>query len=108
MSEPREITEQAVEAAVDAALAAIAAAGDSAALKQVRTEHTGEKSTLAQLNAELRNVPNAWHYAFMDTPAMAIASEDGDLAADPPGFDRAAFLARLGAELCDFFDEVLR
>jgi len=39
---------------------------------------------------------------------MAIASEDGDLAADPPGFDRAAFLARLGAELCDFFDEVLR
>ena len=58
MSEPHEITEQAVEAAVDAALAAIAAAGDSAALKQVRTEHTGEKSTLAQLNAELRNVPN--------------------------------------------------
>jgi len=58
VSEPREITEQAVEAAVDAALAAIAAAGDSAALKQVRTEHTGEKSTLAQLNAELRNVPN--------------------------------------------------
>jgi len=43
VSEPREITEQAVEAAVDAALAAIAAAGDSAALKAVRTEHTGEK-----------------------------------------------------------------
>ncbi len=42
VSEPREITEQAVEAAVDAALAAIAAAGDSAALKAVRTEHTGE------------------------------------------------------------------
>ena len=58
--------------------------------------------------AELRNVPNAWHYAFMDTPGMAIASEDGDLAADPPGFDRAAFLARLGVELCDFFDEALR
>ena len=35
MSEPLQITEPAVEAAVDAALAAIAAAGDSAALKAV-------------------------------------------------------------------------
>ena len=58
--------------------------------------------------AELRNVPNAWHFAFMDAPGMAIPSEDGDLAADPPGFDRAAFLTRLGVELCDFFDEALR
>ena len=58
--------------------------------------------------AELRNVPNAWHFAFMDTPSNAIPTEDGDLAADPPGFDRAAFLARLGVELCTFFDETLR
>jgi len=58
VSEPREITEQSVESAVAAALAAIASAGDSAALKAVRAEHTGEKSELAQLNAELRNVPN--------------------------------------------------
>jgi predicted dienelactone hydrolase len=58
--------------------------------------------------AEFRNVPNAWHFAFMDAPGNAIPTEDGDLAADPPGFDRAAFLARLGAELCVFFDEALR
>ena len=58
--------------------------------------------------AEFRNVPNAWHFAFMDAPGNAIPTEDGDLAADPPGFDRAAFLARLGAELCAFFDEALR
>ena len=58
--------------------------------------------------AELRIVPNAWHFAFMDTPTRAIQTEDGDLAADPPGFDRAAFLARLGMELCNFFDQALR
>lgn len=58
MSEPLEITEPAVESAVEQALAAIAAAADSAALKQVRAEHTGEKSQLAQLNGLLRSVPN--------------------------------------------------
>jgi predicted dienelactone hydrolase len=57
---------------------------------------------------ELRRVPNAWHFAFMDTPSSAIATEDGDLAADPPGFDRAAFLARLGQEMAVFFDQALR
>ena len=58
--------------------------------------------------AQLRRVPNAWHFAFMDTPTMPVPTEDGDLGADPPGFDRAAFLARLGQELCTFFDESLR
>lgn len=57
---------------------------------------------------ELRNVPNAWHFAFMDAPGNAIQTEDGDLAADPSGFDRAAFLARLGVELGAFFDQALR
>ncbi|BDZ53402.1 phenylalanine--tRNA ligase subunit alpha [Agromyces marinus] len=57
MSEPLQITEPAVAAAVDAALVAIASASDSAALKAVRAEHTGEKSTLARLNASLRDVP---------------------------------------------------
>jgi predicted dienelactone hydrolase len=57
---------------------------------------------------QLRRVPNAWHFAFMDTPSAAIATEDGDLGADPPGFDRAAFLIQLGRELAAFFDEALR
>lgn len=51
------ITPDAVGAALDAALAAVAAAADSAQLKQVRAEHVGEGSPLAQLNAQLRNVP---------------------------------------------------
>ncbi len=58
--------------------------------------------------ANLRRVPNAWHYAFMDMPGMSIPSPDGDLAANPPGFDRPAFLKQLGVELTAFFDQSLR
>jgi predicted dienelactone hydrolase len=57
---------------------------------------------------EQHRVPNAWHFAFMDTPSIAIATEDGDIAADPPGFDRKAFLQRLGREVSAFFDKALR
>jgi len=58
--------------------------------------------------AELRRVPNAWHFAFMDTPTQPLATPDGDIGADPPGFDRAAFLARLGGELVAFFDQAFQ
>lgn len=58
--------------------------------------------------AEYHLVPNAWHFAFMDTPTLPIPTPDGDIAADPPGFDRAAFLRRLGAELLAFFERTLR
>jgi len=53
-------------------------------------------------------IANAWHFAFADTPGIALTSEDGDLRADPPGFDRAAFLQRLARELPAFFDQALR
>jgi phenylalanyl-tRNA synthetase alpha chain len=51
------ITEPAVAAAVDAALAAINAATDSPTLKNVRAEHAGEASVLASLNAAIRDLP---------------------------------------------------
>lgn len=54
---------------------------------------------------ELHTVSNAWHFAFMDTPAMPIASDDGDVGANPPGFDRPAFLQQLGGELAVFFNK---
>ena len=57
--------------------------------------------------AELRRIPNAWHFAFMDTPGTAIPTDDGNIADDPPGFDRKAFLARLGREIPAFFDKAL-
>ena len=58
--------------------------------------------------AELHRVPNAWHFAFMDTPSMTIVTPDGDISADPPGFDRKTFLAILGGELAAFFDRALQ
>jgi predicted dienelactone hydrolase len=58
--------------------------------------------------AELHRVPNAWHFAFLDTPSMPIPSEDGDLGANPPGFDRQAFLEQLSSELPAFFDRTLQ
>jgi hypothetical protein len=30
------------------------------------------------------------------------------MAADPPGFDRAAFLKTLGPDIADFFDKTLQ
>ena len=53
----------------------------------------------------LHRVPNAWHFAFMDSPSMSIPSPDGDVAANPPGFDRAAFLQQLAGEITAFFDQ---
>ncbi|ANH39466.1 Phenylalanine--tRNA ligase alpha subunit [Nocardioides dokdonensis FR1436] len=46
-----------VEAARDAALAAIAAAADLEALKQVRLEHAGDRSPLALANREIGALP---------------------------------------------------
>jgi predicted dienelactone hydrolase len=56
----------------------------------------------------LQIVPNAGHYAFMNTPTMDLPSPDGSVARDPQGFDRAAFLDRLAQESITFFDKNLR
>ena len=55
----------------------------------------------------LHRVPNAWHFAFMDTPSMPLPSPDGDVAANPPGFDRDSFLKQLAVEITAFFDKAL-
>ena len=51
------ISDESVAAAVDVALAAIAASDDSTALKAARSAHVGEASVLSRLNATLRDVP---------------------------------------------------
>jgi len=38
---------------------------------------------------------------------MPIPSPDGDIAANPPGFDRGAFLKQLAGEITAFFDKAL-
>ncbi len=55
--------------------------------------------------AQIHRVANAWHFAFMDRPGMPIPTPDGDIGADPPGFDRPAFLKQLATELPAFFDK---
>ncbi len=54
--------------------------------------------------AQFHQVVNAWHFAFMDSPSSPIVTEDGDIAANPPGFDRSALLRRMQQELPAFFD----
>ncbi len=56
MSDSTPITEETVSAAVEAALAAVAAAEGLGALRAARTAHLGENSPLARLNASLRSV----------------------------------------------------
>ena len=58
--------------------------------------------------AQQLSVPGAWHFVFMDTPSMPLPSPDGDVGANPPGFDRAAFLDQLGRSLTAFFDQAWR
>jgi predicted dienelactone hydrolase len=58
-------------------------------------------------NNTLQIVPNAGHYAFMNTPTTDLPSPDGSVAADPQGFDRAAFLERLAQESIAFFNKNL-
>jgi len=51
------ITEEAVSAAVSAALAEIGAAGDAAALRAARSAHAGEASPIALMNAAIKELP---------------------------------------------------
>jgi len=66
------------------------------------------KQNMQGSNSTLELVPNAGHYAFMNTPTMDLPSPDGSVAADPPSFDRSAFLSRLAKEAIAFFDKNLR
>ena len=57
MSDSNPITPEAAEAAVEAALAAFAEATSVTQLKAARTEHAGDGSPIARLNALMRQVP---------------------------------------------------
>lgn len=50
-----------------------------------------------------RTVAGAGHFAFMAQSTMPLPSAAGDAAANPPGFDRPAFLAELDEEVAGFF-----
>ena len=101
MSAPTEITEATVTAAVNDALAAIAAAVDSAALKAVRTAHVGESSTLAQLNALMKDVPGDQKAAAGKLVGQAKGEVNQAFAAREEAIVREEQTAQLAAEKVD-------
>ena len=101
MSEPLQISESAVQQAVDAALAAIEGAADSAALKAARIEHTGEASVLARLNATLRDVPADRKAALGKLVGQARAEVGGAISARESRLVAAEEEAKLSAERVD-------
>ncbi|WP_434811807.1 phenylalanine--tRNA ligase subunit alpha [Microbacterium sp. bgisy189] len=101
MSDAPQITPEAVESAVAAALGAIAAAADTAALKAARAAHTAEGSPLAQLNAQMRHVPNDQKAAFGKLVGGARGQVNQALAAREDELAEAETAAQLEAERVD-------
>lgn len=95
------ISESAVAAAVEAALAAIAAAGDTAQLKAAKSAHAGEASPLAALNATLRDVPADQKAALGALVGRARAQVGQALTAREAELAEAEETARLAAEAID-------
>ncbi|WES65782.1 phenylalanine--tRNA ligase subunit alpha [Microbacter sp. GSS18] len=95
------ITPEAVETAVADALAAIAAAGDTAELKAARSAHSAEASPLAKLNARMREVPKDKKAEFGKLVGQARASVNQALAAREVELAEAELAAKLEAERVD-------
>lgn len=58
--------------------------------------------------AQASTVAGAGHFAFMAQPTFPLPSAAGDAAANPPGFDRVAFLPTLENQVAEFFEEQWR
>jgi phenylalanyl-tRNA synthetase alpha chain len=101
VSDLPEISPEAVDAAVHAALAAIAAAQDSVELKAVRAAHSAEGSPLAQLNAQLRSVPNERKAEFGKLVGQARGRVNQAFAARESEIAEAETAAKLAAEKVD-------
>ena len=96
-----EITEAAVESAVDAALAALATAPDTTALKAAKTAHAGDASPLAALNALLRDVPADQRAALGKLVGQARARVGQAVAAREAELAAAEERQKLAAEAID-------
>jgi phenylalanyl-tRNA synthetase alpha chain len=90
-----------VESAVDAALAAIAAASDTAELKAARAAHVAEGSPLAVLNASMRQVAPEHKAAFGKLIGQGRRQVAQALAAQEAVLAEAETAARLEAERVD-------
>jgi phenylalanyl-tRNA synthetase alpha chain len=101
VSDSTAISAETVDAAVEAALAAAASAPDLASFKAVKTEHLGETSTLARLNASLREVAPSEKAAAGKLVGQSRARVAQAFAAREAELDSAEETARLAAEAVD-------
>ena len=91
----------AVDAAVRAALDAVAAASDTAALRAARSAHAADSSPLAALNAQLRNVAPDRKAEFGKLVGQARGRVSQALASREAELVEAETAARLEAERVD-------
>ncbi|WP_205881139.1 phenylalanine--tRNA ligase subunit alpha [Leucobacter insecticola] len=95
------ISQSAVDAAVQAALAAFAAATSVADLKAARTAHAGDASALSQLNARMREVPKDEKAATGKLMGQARGRVEGAYKGREAELAKAEAAARLVAETVD-------
>jgi phenylalanyl-tRNA synthetase alpha chain len=101
VSEPTLISEQTAAEAVAAAITAITVATNSAELREARSAFTGEGSTLARMNASLKNVPNDQRAALGKLVGQARGQVNAALAAREAEVLVAEETARLASEAVD-------
>jgi phenylalanyl-tRNA synthetase alpha chain len=101
VSEPLQITESAAADAVADALGAITAATNSAELRVVRTDFTGEASILALMNASLRDAPNDQKATLGKIVGHARGQVNSAIAAREAQLLVAEESARLASEAVD-------
>jgi phenylalanyl-tRNA synthetase alpha chain len=101
VSEPTLITDSATADAVAAALSAIAAATTSIELRAARTEFTGEASTLARMNASLKDVPNDQKAALGKLVGQARGQVNAAIAEREAELLATEETARLASEAVD-------
>jgi len=96
-----QITPEAVDAAVSAALDAVASATDTAALKAARAAHSAEGSPLAKLNARMREVEPSRKAEFGKLIGQARGRVNQAFVAREAELAAAETAARLEAERVD-------
>lgn len=107
-SEVNPISQPAVDAAVEAALAAFAAAGSVAELKAARTEYAGDASAISQLNARMREVPKEEKAATGKLMGQARGRIEGAYKSRETELDAQETQQRLAAETVDVTEAPLR
>src|SRR5690606_4013731 len=95
------IDEQSITAAVDAPLAAIAAAPDTAALTPVRIEHVGDASVLTSANRAIKDLPKDQKAAAGKLVGQGKGRVQKELAARQAELAAAEEEAALAAETVD-------